>query len=185
MRGYSFSLRASSPGRAGKRRRACNYVSGIWIPPPIPLWLFVDWSVRFPPITAKPKQGRMKTNIEKHVIRVTTSLIVLSPPICVSHQIFKFQRRSCKFSFLFPPCLKSAPPGELARRLVFFLIVLPWEFIYVIKTSQLYILKTRLCGEIYSSDVNMHKGYSLWWRIRGERLDHVTQSELAARNNEA
>ena len=29
-----------------------------------------------------------------------------------SMQIFKFQRRSCKLSFLFPPC-----PGELARRL--------------------------------------------------------------------
>ena len=41
------SLRASSPGRSsggvGKGRRACNYVSGIWIPPPFPLWLPVDW----------------------------------------------------------------------------------------------------------------------------------------------
>ena len=37
------SLRASSPGRSGgwtgKGRRTCNYVSGIWILPPIPLWL--------------------------------------------------------------------------------------------------------------------------------------------------
>ena len=32
--------------------------------------------------------------------------------------------------------------------------------IHLCKTSQLYILKTRLGGEIYSSDVNMHKGYS-------------------------
>ena len=31
--------------------------------------------------------------------------------------------------------------------------------IHLCKTSQLYILKTRLGGEIYSSDVNMHKGY--------------------------
>ena len=34
------SVRASSPGRSGggaeKGRRACNYVSGILIPPPIP-----------------------------------------------------------------------------------------------------------------------------------------------------
>ena len=48
------SLRASSlecsDGGAGKERRACNYVSGIWIPPPIPLWLSVNWAVRFPPI---------------------------------------------------------------------------------------------------------------------------------------
>ena len=33
--------------------------------------------------------------------------------------------------------------------------------IHLCKTSQLYVLKTRLGGEIYSSDVNMHKGYSV------------------------
>ena len=33
--------------------------------------------------------------------------------------------------------------------------------IHLCKTSQLCILKTRLGGEIYSSDVNMHKGYCL------------------------
>ena len=37
-RPISNSLRASSPGhsggRAGKGRRACSYVSGMWIPPP-------------------------------------------------------------------------------------------------------------------------------------------------------
>ena len=33
--------------------------------------------------------------------------------------------------------------------------------IHLCKTSQLYILKTRLGGEIYSSDVNMHKGYCI------------------------
>ena len=32
--------------------------------------------------------------------------------------------------------------------------------IHLCKTSQLYILKKRLGGEIYSSDVNMHKDYS-------------------------
>ena len=57
------SLRASSPGHsaggAGEERRACNYVSGIWIPPPIPPWLPVDWAVRFPPISAKRKRARM------------------------------------------------------------------------------------------------------------------------------
>ena len=45
----SVSLRASSAGRSGggaeKGRRACNYVSGIWIPPPILLWLPADWVV--------------------------------------------------------------------------------------------------------------------------------------------
>ena len=64
---YSFlwciSLQSSSPGPcgwgAGKGRRACNYVSGIWIPPPIPLWLPVDWAVRFLPISQKQKRARM------------------------------------------------------------------------------------------------------------------------------
>ena len=54
------SLQASSPGRSGggmgKWRRACNYVSGNWIPPPIPLWHPVDWADRFPPISANVKK---------------------------------------------------------------------------------------------------------------------------------
>ena len=57
------SLQESSLGcsgsRVGKGRRACNYVSGIWIPPPIPLWLQVNWAVRFLPISAKQKRVRM------------------------------------------------------------------------------------------------------------------------------
>ena len=40
------SLRASSRGHSGggegKGRRVCNYVSGMLIPPPIPLWLPVE-----------------------------------------------------------------------------------------------------------------------------------------------
>ena len=64
---YSFlwciSLQSSSPGPCGwgvgKGRSACNYVSGIWIPPPIPLWLPVDRAVRFPPISQKQKRARM------------------------------------------------------------------------------------------------------------------------------
>ena len=35
--------------------------------------------------------------------------------------------------------------------------------IHLCKTSQLCILKMRLGGEIYLSDVNMHKGYSNVW----------------------
>ena len=44
---------------------------------------------------------------------------------------------------------------------VFFSTVLPCEFIYVKPRNFQYILKTRLAGEIYSSDVNMRKGYSI------------------------
>ena len=51
------SLWASSLGRpiggVGRGRRACNHVFRTWIPPPIPLWLPVDWAVRFPPISTK------------------------------------------------------------------------------------------------------------------------------------
>ena len=57
VRGIASSLRASSPGHfggaAGEGRRACNYVSEIWIPLPIPWWLLVDWAVRFQPISKK------------------------------------------------------------------------------------------------------------------------------------
>ena len=57
---HDDSLQASSPGRCsgwvGKGRRACNYVSGLWIPPPIPLSLPIDWAVGFPPISAKRKR---------------------------------------------------------------------------------------------------------------------------------
>ena len=51
-----------SGGGVGKGRRTCNNVSGIWIPPPIPLWLTVDGALRFPPISAKWKRARTKIN---------------------------------------------------------------------------------------------------------------------------
>ena len=57
------SLWASSLGHSiggvGRGRRACNHVFRTWIPPPIPLWLPVDWAVRFLPISTKRKQARM------------------------------------------------------------------------------------------------------------------------------
>ena len=34
-----------SGGRVGKRTRACNHVSGIWIPNPIPLWPPIDCQI--------------------------------------------------------------------------------------------------------------------------------------------
>ena len=43
---------------------------------------------------------------------------------------------------------------------VFFSNVLPWKFIDM-QNMHSYILKTILGGEIYSFDVNMHKGYCL------------------------
>ena len=59
-------------------------------------------------------------DIEKHVPRVLTSLLMSSPPISTSHRhfrcrsIFKFQRRICKLSYLFPPRHQSASESLLA-----------------------------------------------------------------------
>ena len=45
--------------------------------------------------------------------------------------------------------------------------------IHLCKTLQLYILKTRLGGEIYSSDVNIHKGYQKRKKILTLYQTHV------------
>ena len=62
------SLRASSlghsGGRAGKRRKACNYISGIWIPLQVPLWFFVDRAVIFSLISAKQKRAQCKQTLK-------------------------------------------------------------------------------------------------------------------------
>ena len=122
---YCFlsTLRASSPGRsgggAGKGKRACNYVSGIWIPPSITLRLPVGCQ-----ISANQREAKTSANVNKHwKIRAKGNDAITSVISAKQHfaplfsmQIIKFQRRSCKISFLFP----NPPPecsGELARRL--------------------------------------------------------------------
>ena len=93
--------------RAGKGRRACYYVSGIWIPLPVPLacgspstelsdFHQSAWSGN------KSKCKQIPTNT-CHVISPNqhfTSTFVM--------WIFKFQRHSCKLSFLFLPRFQSA-----------------------------------------------------------------------------
>ena len=51
-----------------------------------------------------------KQTLKRYAPRVMTSFLTSSPHFSV--QIFKFQRRSCKLSFLFPPRRQSAPPSE-------------------------------------------------------------------------
>ena len=114
------SLRASSPGRsgggAGKGKRACNYVSGIWIPPPITLRLPVDCQ-----ISANQREAETSANVNKHwKIRAKGNDAITSVISAKQHfaslfsmQIIKFQRRSCKISFLFPPHRQSAPESLL------------------------------------------------------------------------
>ena len=90
------SQRASSPGHsggwAGKVRRACNYVSGIWIPPPIPpsteLSVFCQSVQRGSECRCKQ---RLK-NMWKHVPRVDT-LVMSSLPISILHWLFQ-----CRYS---------------------------------------------------------------------------------------
>ena len=114
------SLRASSPGHsgggAGKGKRACNYVSGILIPPPITLRLPVDCQ-----ISANQREAETSANVNKHwKIRAKGNDAITSVISAKQHfaslfsmQIIKFQRRSCKISFLFPPHRQSAPESLL------------------------------------------------------------------------
>ena len=107
----------------GKGRRACNYDSGIWIPLPIPLWLSVDWAVRFTPISVKRKQVWIR-NVNKHWKTSANGSDVIANVISANQhfastfttQIFKFQRHSCKLTPSF-----SAPSqkclGEITHRL--------------------------------------------------------------------
>ena len=71
---------------------------------------------------------------------------IYNGPYAWLHQTSKFHHQA-PFAFA-PPCAW-----------VFFSTVLPWEFIYVKFHIFIIILKTRLGGEIYSSDINMRKGY--------------------------
>ena len=82
-----FNLWASSPWCSGsgaaKGRRACNYVSGIWILPPIPLWLPIDLAVRFSPISVNVNKHC------KHMPRVMMSLLMSPLPMSILHWLFR------------------------------------------------------------------------------------------------
>ena len=103
-------------GRGGKRRRARNYVSGIWIPPPIP----VDWGVRF---SAYQSKAKTSANVNKHwKTRTKGNGVITNITSANRHfassfsmQIFKFQRRSCKPSFFSRPAAIAPPESLLAR----------------------------------------------------------------------
>ena len=78
---YKISLRASSQGRsgggAGKGKRACNYISGIWITPPIP----VSPHRLSCQISTNQREAETSTNVNKqwkHMPRVMMSLLTSS-----------------------------------------------------------------------------------------------------------
>ena len=95
--------------RAGKGRRACNYVSGSWMAPLIPLWLPVDWALRFLPISISHRLFWCRYSNSLKFIRllrvvfssqqhVTEGVITTRSNRMKFRLIFKFQRRICKLS---------------------------------------------------------------------------------------
>ena len=108
------SLRASSPGHsrfgAGKGGRACNS------------------SLEFECLNRKSQCEMLigGDDISDDIITLGTCLHSRSFPLLADWRKsdssvdrkpqveFKFQRRSCKLSFLFPPCRQSAPESLLA-----------------------------------------------------------------------
>ena len=71
------------------------------------------------PISANQREAETSANVKKKT-GVMMSLLTSSPPTSISHRhfrcrsIFKFQRRSSKLSFLFPPRRQSAPESLFA-----------------------------------------------------------------------
>ena len=106
--------RASSPGHsggwAGKVRRACNYVSGIWIPPPIPP--STELSDFCQSVQRGSECGCKQTlkNMWKHAPRVDT-LLMSSPPISILHWLFQYRYSNSRdivaISPSFPPTTKT------------------------------------------------------------------------------
>ena len=72
-------------GGGGKRRRACNYVSGIWIALLLPLWLPLDWAVRFLPISISQRLFRWRYSNSRDVFASSQLLPFPSPPLGVAH----------------------------------------------------------------------------------------------------
>ena len=64
------------------------------------------------------RECKIKKNIGKHVPKVMTSLLMSSPPISISYQLFRYRYSNSRdvvasSPFLFPPRRKSAPEGLL------------------------------------------------------------------------
>ena len=122
--GTSNSLKVSSPGRScgwvEKGRRACHHVSGIWIPPSIPLWLPVNWTVN--QSERQSVRSGKSTNVNKYWTTrakgndVITDVVSANQHFALTFltQMFKFQRHNCKHSFLFLPHSQSALESFLA-----------------------------------------------------------------------
>ena len=129
-------------GRAGKERRACNSISGIWI--------YLHQKSRCEMLIGGD-------DISNDVITLGTCALVstlhwLAEIWQLSQREatgrleveFKFQRRSCKLSFHFPPHCQSAPESLLAGFYClssYFWFHGPWCFSWISKQRAYQILK--------------------------------------------
>ena len=110
----TFSLRASSPERAGKKRRTCNYVFEIWIPSPIPLtprWLSCQ-------ISTNQREAETSANVNKHWktrAKGNDVNIMSSPPITISHRLFWCRYSNSRDVVASSPSF-SHPAARLSRR---------------------------------------------------------------------
>ena len=126
----SSSLGASSPGALAAvdgggvglgvwRRRACNFVSGIWIPPPIPSVARLRLSCQ---ISANQPGAEKSANGNKHWLTGAKGNDVIANVITTNQlfsstfwmQMIKCRRRCCKLSFLFPPRRQTAQESLFA-----------------------------------------------------------------------
>ena len=116
------ALRGALAAGREKEERACNYVSGIWIPPVAPRRLSCQ-------ISASQREAETSANVNKlwktraKGNDVITNVISANQHFAstFSMQIFNFQRWVVLQAFLSFPVLKQECPGELARRLLFML----------------------------------------------------------------
>ena len=114
---------ALAAGREKEGELATTSLEFEFDPPPvrpIPLWLPVDSAVRLPPISAKRKLARMWINIKKHVLRVLTSLLISSPPISISHRLFRCRYSNSSDVVASSPSFsrQSAPESPRGRHLL-------------------------------------------------------------------
>ena len=114
------SQQASSPGHSGgwaeKVRRACNYVSGIWIPPPIPPSTELSDFLQSVQSGSECRCKQTLKNMWKHAPRVDT-LVMSSLPISILHWLFQCRysnSRDIVESLLPSPCHQSSPKSLLA-----------------------------------------------------------------------
>ena len=113
------SMRASSPGHsggwAGKVRRACNYVYGIWIPPPIPPSTELSDFLQSVQRGSECRCKQTLKNMWKHAPRVDT-LVMSSLPISILHWLFQCRYSNSRDIVAISPSFPLPPefPKELA-----------------------------------------------------------------------